>query len=51
VTLKTMLAAAGFAEIRITINEQSRDFIRDWLPGSGAESYVASATIQVTKRR
>jgi len=50
-TLKAMLAESGFADIRITINEQSREFIRDWLPGSGAESYVASATIQATKRR
>jgi hypothetical protein len=46
-----MLAESGFADIRITTNEHSREFIRDWLPGSGAESYVASATIQATKRR
>ena len=49
-SVKDMLAAAGFSDIRITVNEQSREFIRDWLPGSGAESYVASATIQATKR-
>ena len=50
-TLKAMLAASGFTGIRITVNEQSREFIRDWLPGSGAESYVASAMIEATKRR
>jgi ubiquinone/menaquinone biosynthesis C-methylase UbiE len=50
-TLKALLAESGFADIRITINEQSREFIRNWLPGSGAESYVASATIQATKRQ
>jgi arsenite methyltransferase len=49
--LQTMLTEAGFSEIRIDINEQSREFIHDWLPGSGAESYVASATIQAVKRR
>jgi arsenite methyltransferase len=49
--VKDMLATAGFSDIRITINKQSREFIRDWLPGSGAESYVASATIQARKRR
>jgi arsenite methyltransferase len=49
--LEAMLATAGFAEIEIAVNAQSRDFIRDWLPGSGAESYVASATIQAVKRR
>jgi arsenite methyltransferase len=48
--VKDMLAQAGFSDIRIAINEQSREFIRDWLPGSGAESYVASAIIQATKR-
>ena len=41
----------GFSDIEITVNERSRDFIRDWLPGSGAESYVASATIQATKKQ
>jgi arsenite methyltransferase len=49
-SLKDMLVTSGFSDIRITINEHSREFIRDWLPGSGAESYVASATIQATKR-
>ena len=49
-SLQRILTAAGFAEIRIDINERSREFIRDWLPGSGAESYVASATIQAVKR-
>ena len=48
-TLQAMLTASGFSAIRITINEQSREFIRDWLPGSGAESYVASATIQALR--
>jgi arsenite methyltransferase len=50
-TLKAMLVTAGFVDIAITVNQQSREFIRDWLPGSGAESYVASATIQAVKRR
>ena len=50
-SLKTTLEAAGFHDILITVNERSRDFIRDWLPGSSAESYVASAAIQATKRQ
>jgi SAM-dependent methyltransferase len=49
--LKAMLEAAGFTGIRITVNKKSGEFIRDWLPGSGAESYVASAMIEATKRR
>lgn len=39
----------GFLDIRVTVREESRSFIRDWLPGSGAENYVASATIEATK--
>ena len=49
--LKAMLATAGFKNIEITINEQSAEFIRDWLPGSGAENFVASAVIQAVKAR
>jgi arsenite methyltransferase len=49
VTLKTLLSASGFLDIHVTINEQSHEFIRDWLPHSGAEDYVASATIQAVK--
>ena len=47
--LKAMLATAGFKNIEFTINEQSAEFIRDWLPGSGAENFVASAIIQAVK--
>lgn len=48
-TLQRHLRDAGFTELRIDVNEASRDFIRDWMPGSGAERYVASATIQAVK--
>jgi len=48
-TLRTMLTEAGFEEVRIDVKESSREFIRDWLPGSGAENYVASATIEAIK--
>jgi arsenite methyltransferase len=50
-TLRAMLERAGFGDIEISVNEQSREFIRDWLPGSGAESFVASASVQAVKRR
>jgi SAM-dependent methyltransferase len=46
---EAMLTASGFSDIHISINEQSYEFIRDWLPGSGAEEFVASAIIQGTK--
>jgi SAM-dependent methyltransferase len=50
-SLEVMLSSSGFSDIGITINEQSHEFIRDWLPDSGAEEYVASATIQASKNR
>lgn len=47
--LEEYLRAAGFKDIRVLVKEESRAFIRDWLPGSKAEDYVASATIEATK--
>jgi len=47
--IKAMLTASGFGNIEITVNEESRAFIRDWLPGSGAEDYVVSAIIEAVK--
>ena len=44
-----MLKKAGFANIRIDVKEQSKEFIKDWFPGSGAEKYVRSATIEARK--
>jgi arsenite methyltransferase len=48
-TVERLLGEAGFADIRVTVNPESRRFIRDWMPGSNIEDYVASATIQATK--
>ena len=45
-----MLKQAGFFKIRICVNERSKEFIKDWFPGSGAESYVRSATIEACKQ-
>jgi arsenite methyltransferase len=47
--LRAMLAKAGFAEVRVDVNEASREAIRDWFPGSGAERFVVSATIEAIK--
>lgn len=44
-----MLKDAGFSEIRIDLKPESREFIKDWAPGSGAESYVCSAMITAEK--
>ena len=47
--LETALKEAGFSNIRVEAKPESRAFIASWLPGSGAEDYVASATIEATK--
>lgn len=47
--LERLLGEAGFSDVQIEINEASREFIRDWMPGSGVEEFVASASIQATK--
>jgi arsenite methyltransferase len=31
------------------VKPESRAFIRDWLPGSGVEDYVASANVEARK--
>ena len=46
---RDMLAAVGFDEIRVSVHPESREFVRDWLPGSGAERYVASASVEAIK--
>ena len=47
--LQAMLESANFSEVRITPKDESREFIRDWVPGSGVEDYVISAHIEAVK--
>jgi arsenite methyltransferase len=47
--LRAHLETAGFAGIHIEINEASRSVIRNWNPESGAEHFVASATIRAMR--
>lgn len=47
--LEVMMGEAGFSDIRIAPKDGSRDFIKDWAPGRGVESYVLSATIEASK--
>ena len=47
--LEAMLAEAGFVDIDIQPVEESREFIREWQPGTGMQDYVLSASIQAVK--
>jgi hypothetical protein len=47
--LQWMIADAGFEDIRIAVQVQSRTLIEEWRPGSGAEQFVASALIEAVK--
>jgi SAM-dependent methyltransferase len=48
-TIRALLRVAGFETIEVVVNPASREFIREWMPGSGVEEYVASATIEAVK--
>jgi arsenite methyltransferase len=47
--LKMILTKAGFVNIQIEPQQESRMFIKDWVPGSDAENYVVSAKIKAVK--
>jgi SAM-dependent methyltransferase len=47
--VRQLLEAAGFVDLRIDLHEESRAFIRDWMPGSGIEEFVVSASIEAVK--
>lgn len=43
------MQAAGFTDCKVVEKPSSRTFIKEWLPGSGAEDYVVSANVTATK--
>jgi arsenite methyltransferase len=48
--VERMLREVGFIDVKVHVKEESRHFIKDWFPGSGAENYVRSANIEAKKR-
>jgi arsenite methyltransferase len=44
-----MLHESGFVDVRVAPRPEASACIGDWMPGSGAENYVASATIEGRK--
>ena len=49
VDIENMLQNAGFTEIRISIKEESKKFIKDWTPVKNITEYVSSAIIEAIK--
>jgi arsenite methyltransferase len=47
--LERMIATAGFEDVRVAVQAQSRTIIEAWSPGSGAGQFVASALIEAVK--
>jgi arsenite methyltransferase len=47
--MEAMLVAAGFENIKIAPMDESRNFIREWVPGRTIEDYLVSATIEAVK--
>jgi len=47
--LRGMISAAGFENISISAIDKSKDFIREWAPGSHIDDYVISAYIEAFK--
>ena len=47
--LERLIADAGFQQVRVTVQGQSREFVEEWSPGSGAQQVVASALIEAVK--
>lgn len=44
-----MLRESGFTEIRIEPKDESRTFIKDWVPGANVDQYIVSAVIKAVK--
>ncbi len=51
IDLRSILLEVGFGAVKVDVKPESREFIRDWIPDSGSESYIAVATIEAAKAR
>lgn len=48
--LRTMLEQNGFSHIEIKQKDESKEFIKEWIPGAHIEKYIVSSTIQAVKQ-
>ncbi|MBY9079326.1 arsenite methyltransferase [Paenibacillus sp. HN-1] len=47
--LEEMLRSSGFVDISIEPKDESRSFIKEWVPGTNIEQYIVSAVIKAIK--
>lgn len=47
--IEKILSEIGFKNIKVQLKEESKQFIKDWFPGSGVEEYILSAEIKAEK--
>ena len=47
--LEKFMLDAGFQQVKITPKDESKDFIKDWAPGTNVTDYVLSAHIEAVK--
>ncbi|WNS45052.1 arsenite methyltransferase [Paenibacillus sp. MMS20-IR301] len=47
--VEQMLRESGFSEISIEPKDESRTFIKDWVPGVNVDQYIVSAVIKARK--
>jgi SAM-dependent methyltransferase len=48
-SLARMISDAGFEQVRVSVQAESRALVEDWSPGTGADQVVASALIEAVK--
>jgi SAM-dependent methyltransferase len=47
--IETWLVQAGFIDVRVTPQPESRELVASWAPGRGIENFVASAALEARK--
>jgi len=47
--IEAWLSEAGFVDVRVTPNFESREIVESWASGRGVENYIASAMVEARK--
>jgi hypothetical protein len=47
--IEAWLSKAGFVDVRVTPNSESREMVESWASRRGVENYIASAMVEARK--